>query len=221
MGSERLPGKVLRSLAGRPLLWHVIERARALKYADMVVLATSDRPGDDSTAAAAADWGVEVFRGSEGDVLDRFHRAAVSRDASLIYRVNGDNPLADPDLADLLYESYRESPCEYLWIEGAGIGLGAELMTRNALETAWEKATAPEDREHVTTYIRRGETGEVRKVEAPAGYPLPARFRLTVDTEADFELARRIYDELYRPDGIIRIDEVARLFAECPELLTG
>jgi spore coat polysaccharide biosynthesis protein SpsF len=219
MGSERLAGKVLMNLAGRPLLWHVVERAGALRYAQTVVLATSTAADDDILAETAQSWGVTVFRGSEFDVLDRYYQAALLHGASLIYRMNGDNPLADPYLADRLYESHSQSPCDYLWIEGAAIGLGAELMTRRALEIAWKKAVGVEDREHVTTSIRRGEVGETRSVQVPPGYPLPADYRLTVDTAVDFELMSRIYEELYQPGRIIPVGEVRELLSSKPDLL--
>ncbi|MEZ5100173.1 MAG: hypothetical protein R3C15_10325 [Thermoleophilia bacterium] len=50
MSSARLPGKVLRELAGRPLLAHVLDRVRQVGNADVVVLATSTEASDDPVA---------------------------------------------------------------------------------------------------------------------------------------------------------------------------
>ena len=52
MGSTRLPGKVLKPLAGRPMLAFMLERLGGLD-AGLVVLATSDDPRDDPVAALA------------------------------------------------------------------------------------------------------------------------------------------------------------------------
>ena len=76
-GSRRLPGKVLRPLAGRPMLAHVLERAAAIPGVDAVCLATSDSPEDTPVARLAESLGFTVFRGALDDVLDRFHGAAL------------------------------------------------------------------------------------------------------------------------------------------------
>jgi len=47
MSSSRLPGKVMLDIAGKPMLLHVIERARLARQVDQVVLATSNDPSDD------------------------------------------------------------------------------------------------------------------------------------------------------------------------------
>ena len=41
MGSTRFPGKMMEKLAGRPLIWHVINQVKKSKLVDSVVLATS------------------------------------------------------------------------------------------------------------------------------------------------------------------------------------
>ena len=38
--SSRLPNKVLKPLAGQPMIWHIVQRARACENAGHVVVAT-------------------------------------------------------------------------------------------------------------------------------------------------------------------------------------
>ncbi|MCS6927387.1 MAG: NTP transferase domain-containing protein, partial [Candidatus Binatia bacterium] len=76
MASSRLPGKVLAEIAGRPMLWHVVERVRSAALVDLVVVATSRDPIDDAIASFCAANGIPCFRGHATDVLDRFYRAA-------------------------------------------------------------------------------------------------------------------------------------------------
>ena len=71
MGSTRLPGKILESIEGRPLLAWTIAAVRAVPEVDDVVLATSDRPEDDAVAEAVRVLGVRAHRGSVHDVLRR------------------------------------------------------------------------------------------------------------------------------------------------------
>jgi len=43
MGSTRLPGKVLKDINGKPMLWHVIDRVMKSKKTDLIVVATTTK----------------------------------------------------------------------------------------------------------------------------------------------------------------------------------
>ena len=71
MGSTRLPGKVLKPIAGQPLLWHIVHRLKACRLLEEIAVATSTNPADDAIVEWCNAQGVMVVRGSEGDVLAR------------------------------------------------------------------------------------------------------------------------------------------------------
>jgi spore coat polysaccharide biosynthesis protein SpsF len=100
MGSTRLPGKVLLDLAGKPMLVHVIERARRAKRVKDVIVATTSDPSDEPITKLCEKNGYSYFRGSPLDVLDRFYQAAQACQATNIVRLTGDCPLIDPMLID-------------------------------------------------------------------------------------------------------------------------
>ena len=103
MGSTRFPGKSLTSLWGpMALLELVLTRVNRARSLDLVVLATSDQPGDDALAPVAEALGVPVFRGDEQDVLRRFCGAVERYPAEAVVRICGDNPLVDPAEVDRL-----------------------------------------------------------------------------------------------------------------------
>src|SRR5215470_20459528 len=72
MGSTRLPGKVLKPIAGKPLLWHVLHRLQKCSTLNYTVVATSDNPRDDAIEAFCRNEKIEVVRGPEDNVLARF-----------------------------------------------------------------------------------------------------------------------------------------------------
>jgi spore coat polysaccharide biosynthesis protein SpsF len=90
MGSTRFPGKITAPLCGRPLLAHVVERARRARCVDRVVIATTTQPRDDEVVELSAALGVDVVRGPEDDVLRRFVIAAEYARADIVVRITGD-----------------------------------------------------------------------------------------------------------------------------------
>ncbi len=76
MGSSRLPGKVLHQIAGKPMLWHVVNRVRHAKQLNHVLVATSTATSDTIVADFCRWHNIDCFRGSENDVLDRYLQAA-------------------------------------------------------------------------------------------------------------------------------------------------
>ena len=164
-GSQRLPGKALRPLAGRPMLAHVLDRARSLGYD--VVLATSVLDRDDGVAAVAAGCGIPVVRGSEWDVLGRMADAARLARADTVVRITGDCPLWAPDVGVRTLALYRETGgLGYVsndtlvsgWPDGTDVEVfSASWLYLAAAQTRegrdWEYWQ--HDREHVTPWIRR------------------------------------------------------------------
>ena len=94
MSSSRLPGKVMMSIAGRPMLEQVIARAIKARTIDAIVVATTTDPSDDVLENYCIARGVPCFRGSLQDVLDRFYRTAVQFNADVIVRLTADCPLS-------------------------------------------------------------------------------------------------------------------------------
>src|SRR5512143_2834732 len=110
MGSTRLPGKVFEVLAGKTALEHCVERTRRCAAIDEVVVATTTEPRDLAIVAACEAHGWRVFRGSEHDVLDRYHGAAREAGADHVVRITSDCPLVDPEVIGALIARYHADP---------------------------------------------------------------------------------------------------------------
>ena len=101
IGSSRLPNKMLKDLCGKTVLGHVISRLKLVRYADALIIATSDLPEDDVIVKECQKYRTDVFRGSNEDVLSRFYHAAVAFELTDIARVCADNTLIDWDVMRL------------------------------------------------------------------------------------------------------------------------
>ncbi len=105
MTSTRLPGKVLKEVLGKPLLWYQIERLRRVKEIEQIVLATTTNQDDDSIVEFCKKEGVSVYRGSEDDVLDRYYQAACMYHADPVMRITADCPLLDVEVVRTVIEN--------------------------------------------------------------------------------------------------------------------
>jgi len=228
MGSNRFPGKVLKLILGRPMLWHIVERVRAVPSIAEVVVAVPDDPANEILRRFCADNQITLFAGSETDVLDRYYRAAQQFKADPVIRITADCPLADPKLIERLIQRYASGSYDHIGIAaGAGAqlldkrrfpdGLDAECFGFSALNRAWHEATDPRDREHVTRYMwNNKEIFHCGMLTANVVYP---KLRLTVDHPEDFELVTKIYEAVYNEGRPFELSDVMNFLKNNPGLV--
>ena len=218
MGSTRLPGKVLKDLAGDTVLARVVKRTRRAKLLTKVVVATSVLPADDAIVKECERIGVACFRGDEADVLDRYYRAAQAYQAEVVVRITSDCPLIDPELIDSVIRSFVEDGADYTTnalVVTYPRGLDAEAFSAQVLAKAAESAKAIHQRTHVTPYI----------YENPAHFKITSltaendfsSYRWTLDTAEDLELIRAIYEHFAGRDDM-KWREVLKLAEDVPAL---
>jgi spore coat polysaccharide biosynthesis protein SpsF len=193
MGSSRLPRKALALVASQTILEHCLRRLMFAGVAP-VVLATTDCPEDQPLADIAQRLGASVFRGDTDDVLGRFVAAAETFDFDHVIRATGDNPGTDIQAPGRLLAALRATDADYVHELGLPYGAAVEAVTRDALVRASNEATEADDREHVTTYVRRN-SNSFRVVQLAAPTPLRRPdIRLTVDTADDLAHVRTIFE---------------------------
>jgi spore coat polysaccharide biosynthesis protein SpsF len=193
--STRLPDKVLASIAGRTILRHCLDRLRAGSPVP-VVLATTARTEDDLLEEEARRAGVRTFRGPTNDVLGRFALVARELGAEYVLRATADNPAVDIDAAARVLNVIVATRADHVVEEGLPHGCAVEAMLAEALFRADRLAADREDREHVTTIMRRDKSCFNAIVVAAPGELRRPGIRLTVDTRADLEYMREIAAEL-------------------------
>lgn len=222
MGSTRLPGKVMMPIAGKSLLWHVIERVRQSTKIDKIILATTTLSEDDRLEEFAGNTALPCYRGETEDVLARYYGAATRFGARVVVRICCDDPLLDPQIIDGLIGEHFISGADYTSNtikKTFPLGLDTEVFNYDALQKANRKATEDYEREHVTPYIyQHPEIFKLKSVEADEQLRRPD-LRLTVDTAEDLKLVREIYKHLYRNDRMFHTEEVIDLLDRHPELV--
>jgi 3-deoxy-manno-octulosonate cytidylyltransferase (CMP-KDO synthetase) len=107
LASTRLPRKVLRLVAGRPLLAWVVEAARACPQLDRVLVATDS--GEVVTLCHQLDCPVQLTSADLPSGTDRIHAIAQLHDADIYVNIQGDEPLLRPDHIAALLRPFANS----------------------------------------------------------------------------------------------------------------
>jgi spore coat polysaccharide biosynthesis protein SpsF len=220
MTSTRLPGKVLKEVLGKPLLEYQVERLRQVGNADEIVIATTVNDSDEPIVALAHRLGVHVVRGSEHNVLSRYHDAATAIGADVVVRVTSDCPLIDPDVVEAVIADFvaRHGECDFMATDlerSYPIGMDVEVFSFAALHDAFTEAVAEEELEHVTPFIyRRPGRYRLANHRGPDGI---AHHRWTVDTPDDFVLVAHIFEALYPSNPHFRLADIVDLLARHPD----
>jgi spore coat polysaccharide biosynthesis protein SpsF len=201
MGSTRLPGKVLKDLGGDTVLARVVRRVERSEEINRVVVATSDASCDDAIVEECTRLGVDCFRGSEDDVLDRYYRAAASLSPEVIVRITSDCPAIDGGIVDKTIRTFCEEHADYASnaLERTyPRGLDNEVLTLATLERCWREAKHPYQRAHVTPYVYENPSlFRMVSVKGEADY---SRHRWTLDTPEDLDFLRALYGRLGNRD---------------------
>ena len=222
MGSERLKGKVIKNLMGRPMIEYTLKRLSKSKYIDKVVLATSDKDREDPLVKAVTDAGFDVFRGDEEDVLKRYIDCSEKFGGDIIIRITGDCPLIDSTIIDQVVTSFLINDYDYVRLDVPDTfvrGFDVEVVSREALLKVWDKVKDDSEgskyREHVTFYIYNHQKEfKVGYVKGNEFWQKP--YRLCVDTEEDFLLVDKIYNHFN--DMFIEGKEVIKYLDNNPEV---
>ena len=221
MSSSRLPGKVMRPVAGAPMILRQIERVRRARRIDRIVLATSTHDSDTPLAEGVEAAGIAVWRGPLEDVLARYLGALDAfGPADHLVRLTGDCPLADPEVIDAVIALHLERGADYAANTPAHRtypkGLDVEVMRADCLRQAGREGLDPYEREHVTPYLyRHPELFDLKFLSQAAQ---EGEVRWTVDRPDDLQFVQAVYDALYPGCPDFTSDAVRELLAGRPDL---
>lgn len=219
VSSTRLPNKIFALISGKPLIWHVVDRLRRSKSISRVAVATTTNPADDVLEKWCRENNIEVFRGSEEDVLSRYFHAAKGMGAEVIIRVTADDPFKDPTIIDKVVEMFLKNKLDFAYNNKPPTfpeGLDVEVFSMAALEKAQAESKDPYEREHVTQYFYR-HPEKFRQMNLANKEDISS-MRWTIDTKEDLGMARAVYKGLYKEGKIFLTADILRLIKEHPEI---
>lgn len=219
MGSSRLPGKVLRDLAGAPMLQRQLERIQRAARIDAIVVATSTDPADDAVASLVRSMGIDVARGPLDDVLERFAMVVREHRPDTVVRLTADCPLISPAVIDATIDAFVASGADYCsntLHPTFPDGLDVEVVRAEVLLDVAARSTDGPEREHVTLGVyRHPERYQLADLRGDRDL---SDLRWTVDTEDDLAFVSTVYDALFAADPCFDLDDVLALLDQRPGL---
>ncbi len=233
-GSTRLPKKVLKPILGDPMLSRIVERVKRCQSLDEITLATTMLESDTVLALLAQDLGIECFRGSEEDILERLAGAVEKTNADVLVSLTGDNPFVDPVLIDDMIDFLQSNNVDYVatthmqhaenWDAERTFprGVSVQVLYADLVREQHEllKDSGIRALGLYSIYSQLNKEYKLAAFETSNKYRewRHPELRLTVDTPEDFLLATRVYECLYPGNPHFSTLDAIRLILSNPDL---
>jgi 3-deoxy-manno-octulosonate cytidylyltransferase (CMP-KDO synthetase) len=131
--ATRLPGKPLVSLAGKPMIQRVYERAKQAQTVQRVLVATDDQRILDAVAAFGGE--ARMTRPDHRTGTERIAEVAANVDGDVFVNVQGDEPLIDPSSIDTAVAALLEEPAAQIATVATPIRHAGDIMDPNVVKT--------------------------------------------------------------------------------------
>ena len=207
LASTRLPRKVLREIAGRPMLAHVVEAARRCPQLSDVIVATDS---EEVLAVCKQNrWRAEMTSSSHRSGTDRVWEVAQRISADIYVNVQGDEPLARAEHISALLTPMQDArvmvstvktPCS-----------AADLNNPNAVKVVTDLAGRALYFTRAIVPFDRDNTGVVKRFKHLGfyGYRREALEKFCAWPESELERAERLEQLRFLDHGIeIHVAEV-------------
>lgn len=219
MSSQRLPGKVLMKVNGKPMIFWQIQRILKSKEINKLVVATSDDRTDDLLVSYLESINCDFVRGSLDDVLARYIKVENNYNPDSIIRLTGDCPLVMPKLIDSMLKQFYEANVQYLSNTlqlTYPDGLDIEIIKAGTLNKLTAMNPSSNEREHVTLgIINRLDQFSTFSVENVSNL---SSYRWTVDTEEDLAFIRKVFKAFSSRETDFNFEDLVNYFNKYPHL---
>lgn len=218
LGSKRLPRKVLKTLCGKPMILHIINRLKSSEYIDKVAVATTNHPEDKELEDFAKENNFGFYRGSELNIADRLYQTAKKYNADVLVRIWGDCPLFDVSVMNKVIETFLREDADY----GTNVipptyprGLDLEVYKTSTLKKITSETDDPFYLEYPREYVTNKPEFKVINVANKVDL---SNHHWTVDYPEDFLFVEKVYGKLYREDKPFNMEDILKLLKEDKEI---
>ncbi len=212
--STRLPGKVMKEINGKPMIYWQILRILKSTTIDELIVATSSEESDDILVDFLSKMNIAFYRGSLSNVLSRYEEIAAKLRPEIIVRLTADCPLVMPIVLDVVVTEFINSQADYAsntLIRTFADGLDIEVFSHQTLAKLGGYSLSDSEKEHVTLgiYSRPNDFALLNvRNDCEEGH-----LRWTVDNQADFEMVQRVYAHFEGNELSFGLDDLRGFFS--------
>ena len=223
LASERLPGKALIEVAGKPLVCHLIDRVFECKYIrnkkDVIVCTTKEK-SDDRLVEVVTDYGASIYRGSTDDIIKRFYDAINELELDYILQVDGDDILCATEYMDLTMESLiSDKSLDIVTCEGLPLGIASKSFTKNAMNRVFSYYQTNENDTGFIYFFTKTGLCNQKIIQPISDKHILDEARLTLDYPVDLEFFKIIIENLYSNNKVFNLEKVVKFLLKEPELM--
>lgn len=202
LDSERLPEKSLKLVNEKPILYYLFDRilkSKSIQSKKNIVVCTTKNKSDDKLESVVKEYGANIFRGSKDDLIQRFYDANKFYKFNNILLIDGDDPLIFPEHLDLVLNEKKKFDCIYT--SELPFGLNVKSVTTKGINEVYKKYLSKFNDTGFGLYFTNSDIINAKKINVVKFHPLLLKARLTLDYLEDFELIKKIINDLYQFDN--------------------
>ena len=221
LASERLPGKAIKEICGKPVICHLLDRIFQSRFLDRqnVVVCTTKEKSDDPLVKVVKNYGASVFRGSRDDIIERFYDAMNSYNLDYVIQIDGDDPTSEPIYMDLTMQYLLENEdIDIVTVKNLPLGLATKSFSLKGLEKVYSNyKSKSNDTGFILLFTKSGLCNHhsLSPISPDHINTIP---RLTLDYEEDFEFFTELFKHLYVEGSVFGIDDIMSLLSSSPEV---
>ena len=213
--SKRFPKKIFEKINGKKIIEILIAKLKKIKHIDKIIFLIPDTNRNKNLSKLLKKLNIEVFEGSENNVLERYYLAAKKYNVKNIIRITSDCPLIDIKLSQKIIKKFLSGDYNYVSnIDPPTFpdGMDIEIFKFKTLEQAWKNSKTKAEKEHVTVYMKKNEK---KKFNIRNNNDL-SKIRITLDYKKDLILLRKIFN-YFKPDIYFGLNEIINLKNKKPK----
>jgi spore coat polysaccharide biosynthesis protein SpsF len=205
LSSTRLPSKALLEISGKPCIQYLIERIKKIQGIDGIILCTTKNPIDNKIVDFAKKMNVNVFRGSEEDILDRFYNTAIQFQVENIVNVDGDDILCEPEFIYETANELKKNKVDYISWEEMPLGSTPIGIKTTALKVICEQKNVQNTETGWGKFFTETDLFKTKTLTSDDPLLKNSNIRLTLDYPEDFKLFEQILTNLKEPINLKNI----------------
>ncbi len=191
-GSTRLPNKSILKIKDKYTIEYVIDSVKKSKYTDKIVLCTTTLDGDDILCDIAGKNGIDYFRGSVENKLERWNGACKKFNIDVFVTADGDDLFYDVGLADLCFEQIGDND----FVDGQGLYNDVYGIKVETLETILGISDGRNVEPHDMVNFLKDISLKVKKLTDVPDLYKKKDIRMTLDYEDDFIFFKNVISNM-------------------------